>query len=188
MGETLPYLAHIVTSALTTGFWQNLSSSCANITWLIPVRKVSLWKQFLRVQTSKLAFMQSKTNPSTVHGHKLEKELACPKASSYSNLDTYQWQIIDKTPWVNKGDHSLLSSSSLSSWILWFCLQRTKKFPPRSTWLPEATKSPLPSQREPQTNSTKYTQSVQIQEEQFQKLPLSCHLSQNQEYYLSTLC
>lgn len=189
VSETLPYLAHIATSALTIGFWWNLSSSCANITWLIPVRKVSLWKQFLRVQTSQLAFMQSKNNLSTLCGHKLAKELACPKVSSHSNLDTYQWQIIDKTTWLIREITLCLQVVPSVAGFSGSASKELKRMFPASTWLAEVRKSALLSQTEElQTNSTKYAKSVQIQDEQFQKLPLSCHLSQNQEYYPITLC
>lgn len=91
-------LPHIAESALTTGFWRNLSSFCTTTPWLISVRKGSLWEPFLRVQTSKLILTQSKPNPSTVCGHRLEKVPAWPKSSSYSSLDTYWQQIIDATP------------------------------------------------------------------------------------------
>lgn len=76
------------------------------------------WKQFLRVQTSKPTFMQSKTNPSTACGTQTRKSAGMPKSKFIFKFR----HILMANYWhytlLNKGDHSLLSSSSLRSWIL----------------------------------------------------------------------
>ena len=100
MGEWNPSLScHTLQCLLwQLGFDETFPLSALNYLGWSLLEKDYSEKSFLRVRTSKLTSMQSKTNRSTVCGHRLENVLARPKANSYSNLDIYWWQIIDTTP------------------------------------------------------------------------------------------
>lgn len=149
------------TSASTTGFWWNLSPFCTNTHWLIPVGKGSLWKQLLRAQMSQVTFTQIKKQSIRCMWTQTRKSAAMRESKF-----TFKFRPIPKTNYwhdtlFNRGDRSLLSSSSLHSWIFCSASEELKNqvFPQFC-----GSEKPTPLKRELESNSTRCIKSVQIQE------------------------
>lgn len=141
------------TSALTAGFWWNLSPFCTNTRCLIPFGKGSLWKQLLRTQTSQVTFMQIKKQPIHCVWTQTRKSTAMPE-----NKFTFKFRHIPKTNYwhktlFNSGDCSLLSSSSLHSWIFGSAYEELKSQVFPQSW---GSGKPAPLKRELESNSTRY--------------------------------